>query len=291
LAALVQLRAAIEDAIDPAFVQRLVGLATDTKRPFPVRVAAVRALAAQEGDAAAQAGLSAVATEALAPPSAGTQAGEILAWLALGALPADAAAALAGKHDLVHADAPRLAERAWAVVKLPATQRWLDEAFDDPWPQVRRAALGRVGGPCERAMIGKLRARIGERDGDRDASVQRAAVEAIGRCGGDRAFAVLDAMLDDGDVHTEQSAEAARQLVRHFGTRGADAVAKRLERSPEPSWARRLAQALRHAKEPTPRVRDSLCDAAEQGGEVGRAAAQSLVALWPEESDRCAAAP
>jgi hypothetical protein len=94
-------------------------------------------------------------------------------------------------------------------------------------------------------------------------------------------------MLDDGDVHTEQSAEAARQLARSFGARGADAVAKRLDRSPEPSWARRLAQALRHAEEPTPRVRESLCDAAEAGGEVGRAAQQSLFALWPQESEHC----
>ena len=289
LAALLQLRAAIDDDVDPAFVALLVALATDAKRPFPVRVAAVRALAATKGDASAQAGLQSVATAALAAPSAGTQEGEILAWLALAAVPVQTAAELAAKHDLVHADAPRLAERAWAVVPLPAAHGWLDEAFADPWPQVRRAALGRVKGPCDRALVGKLRARVSEREGDRDASVQRAAVAAIGRCGGDRAFTVLAAMLDDGDVHTEQSAEAARQLARSYGARGADAVAKRLDRSPDPSWARRLAQALRHAEEPTVRVRESLCDAAEQGGEVGRAAQQSLYALWPQESEHCSA--
>jgi hypothetical protein len=285
LAALVQLRVAIDDTVDPAFVERLVALATDAKREFPVRVAAVRGLALQETDASAQAGLAKVASEALAAKT--TQKGEILAWLALGALPAEQAAALSKAHDLVHADAPRLVERAWAVVPLPASQTWLDDAFADPWPQVRRAALGRVKGPCDRTLSGKLRAKIGEREGDRDASVQRAAVEAIGRCGGDRSFALLSAMLDDADVHTEQSAEAARQLARHYGARGADAVAKRLDRSPEPSWGRRLAQALRHTETPTPRVRDSLCNAAEAGGEVGRAAQQSLIALWPEESDRC----
>ncbi len=285
LAALVQLRTAIDDTVDPELVAKLVALATDGKREFPVRVAAVRGLALQENDAAAQAGLAKVAGEALAAKT--TQKGEILAWLALGALPADEAAALSKAHDLVHADAPRLAERAWSVVPLPASYDWLDQALGDPWPQVRRAALGRVKGPCDRTLSGKLRARVGQREGDRDASVQRAAVEAIGRCGGDRSFALLSAMLDDADVHTEQSAEAARQLARSYGARGADAVAKRLDRSPDPAWGRRLAQALRHAQTPTPKVRDSLCNAAEAGGEVGRAAQQSLVALWPEESDRC----
>lgn len=290
LAALVQLRAAIHDEVDTAFVQTLVGLATDAKRPFPVRVAAVRALSASAADASALAGLEAVATEALAKPSAGTQAGEILAWLTLTALPPERAAALATKHDLVHADTPRLTERAWAVVPLPKSAGWLDDALADPWPQVRKAAIGRVTGPCDRAVLGKLRARVGEKTGDRDAAVQRAAVDAIGRCGGDRAFALLAGMLDDADVHNEQSAEAARQLVRGYGARGADAVAKQLAGGPDAAWGRRLAQALRHATDPTPRVREALCDAAEQGGEVGRAAAQSLFALWPQESDHCSEA-
>jgi len=289
LAALLQLRAGIADASDQGFVQQLVALATDDAKPFPVRVAALRALAGTTDDARAREGLRGVATASLASPHAGTQQGEILAWLALSALPPKDAAELAASHDLLHADAPRLAGVAWNVVPLPATASWLDQAFTDPWPQVRRAALARVKGPCDRASIGKLRARVGQRGGDDDPAVQRAAVEAISRCGGDRSFAVLRGMLDDGDVHTEQSAEAARQLVRNFGGRGADVVAKRLQRGQEASWARRLAQSLRHATAPTPRVREALCDAAEDGGEVGRAAAQSLAALWPGESDHCSA--
>ena len=89
-------------------------------------------------------------------------------------------------------------------------------------------------------------------------------------------------MLDDDSDAQELSAEAARELARHFGERGADAVAKRLAARPERGYARRLAQALRYSSTPTERVRETLCAWTREGGEVGSAAAASLVVLYAD---------
>lgn len=276
LVAVIQLRAAIEGGIDDAFIDRLAGLAIDEKRPFGVRVAAVRGLATTaESDAAVQA-LAKVAGASL---PADTQADEILASLALPALPAAQARALVETHALETSPAPRLASIAWTHVEVKG-EAWLDVALADPWPQVRAAALGRIGKPCSRKLVTRLGALVGKTSGDRDATVQRSAIDALGRCADDAAFATLRGMLDDDAIALELSGEAARELVRHFGERGADAVAKQLAARPDRAYARRLAQALRHAEAPTERVRAVLCAWKQEGGEVGSAASSSLQSLY-----------
>lgn len=281
-AALLQLRAAIDDTEDPAFVARLIELGADAARPFTIRVAALRGLAGAGDQPAAREGLRQIAASSLTAPEAGTQRGEILAWLALRALPSSDAAALAARHELQDSSAPRLAALAWSVRVLPRDEPWWSEGLADPWPEVRSAVLSRIAAPCDRRAIATVRARIGaaNQGADPDPAVQRAAIDALSRCGDDRSFAALRSLLDDADVTTEHSAEAARELARNYGTRGADAVARKLAARPDRAYAQRLAQALRHADEPTDYVEDVLCATAATGGEVGSAARTSAAELF-----------
>ncbi len=281
-AALLQLRATVDDTEDPAFVARLLELSADSARPFTVRVAALRGLAGAGDQPAAREGLRQIAAASLAAPEAGTQRGEILAWLALRALPRPDAAALAERHGLHDSKAPRLATVAWSVRSLPRDRPWWHEGLADPWPEVRAVVLSRIAAPCDRRAIGTVRARIGaaERGADPDAAVQRAAIDALSRCGDDRSFVALRSLLDDADVTTELSAEAARELARNYGGRGADAVARKLAARPERVYAQRLAQALRHAGDPTDYVREVLCATAAEGGEIGSTASASATELF-----------
>ncbi len=287
LAALVQLRAGMSDAsIDDAFAGKLAAMATDAKRPFPVRVAVLRSLAASAEHPAAQQALDAVAVASLP----GTQqAEEILASISLVALPPERQRELARKHDLAASLSPRLAAIGWAAAKLPAPEQWIDRALADPWPQVRIAALGRVATPCSRRSVGALRGIVGEpkTGADDDAGVQRAAIDALGRCGDETAFAALKSMLDDGEIALELSGAAARVLARSYGAKGGDAVAKVLAARPEQAYGRRLAQALRHSTAPSDYVKDTLCAWASEGGGVGKAAVDSLGELFGDADKAC----
>jgi len=281
LAAIIQLRAAIEGGIDDGFIARIAALARDEGRSFGVRVASIRALVTEAERPAAQTALRAVADGALPGTS---QVDEILVALALPALPHAEIAARVREHRLEHAPTPRLTSIAWAHLELPG-DAWLEPAMGDPWPEVRATALGRVTTPCPRRIVTRIGAVVGSTSAgaDGDASVQRAAVDALGRCADDASFVLLRGMLDDDAVASELSGEAARELARHFGARGADAVAKQLASRPERGYARRLAQALRHAESPTERVRETLCAWVDQGGDVGHAAAGSVLALWGDD--------
>lgn len=282
LAAIIGLRTAIEGGIDDAFIAKLAALAIDAARPFGVRVASVRALASQTTNAAAATALREVADASLPVKD---QADEILASLALPALPAATTAELVRTHRLERASGPRLVSIAWQHVEVRG-DAWLEAGLADPWPQVRGAALGRVTAPCSRRVVTRVGSRVGRATAgaDPDATVQRAAIDALGRCADDASFALLRGMLDDDAVALELSGEAARELARHFGERGADAVAKRLAARPERGYARRLAQALRHAERPTERVEQTLCAWVAEGGEVGSAAAASLAALYGDDA-------
>ncbi|HWB74877.1 MAG TPA: HEAT repeat domain-containing protein [Nannocystaceae bacterium] len=289
LAALVQLRTGLGDAIDDAFANKLAAMASDAQRQFPVRVAALRALGAAGDHPAAQGALDAVAVASL---PATTQAQEILATLSLQALPKARVEALARQHQLDRSPSPRLAAIGWSAVRLPAPEKWIDRALADPWPSVRVAALGRVASPCSRRSVGELTKVVGDAKAgaDADAGVQRAAIDALGRCGDEAAFAALKGMLDDGDVALELSGAAARELAKNYGTKGGDAVAKVLASRPEQAYGRRLAQALRHTTQPSPYVKATLCAWASEGGGVGKAAVDSLVELYGDPNDACAEA-
>jgi hypothetical protein len=267
---------------DPAFVGKLAGLATDDDAHFGVRVAAVRGLARDASPPALEA-LEALADAQLQTTRRQTQAGEILAWLSLQGLPAERTASLSRTHALREADAPRLAALAWSVGDVAADQAWLPRSQLSPWPQVRQAALDRVDGQCTpgtNAFLGK-RATKGT---EPEPAVARATVTAIGRCGD---WDTLTRLMNDDDVHFEQRTEAARQLAKRGGARGADAVAAAIAKGPDRRMARRLTAALRHVPTATPAVVRALCRTAQREDEVGTEATQSLLALDVDPAERC----
>ena len=279
-AALLQFRAALTTESDRRFVARLRELAEDTSAPFATRVAAVRGLGHFDHEAARQA-LTQVARAEL--EHLDTQAGEILAWLALDALPDADAGRLAAEHGLLDDERPRLAALALRVAPLPQ-EGWLDASLENPWPQVRQAALGRVEGPCGRKGVARLREAAGPRSngGEDDRQVARAAVQALGRCTPDEARGALEKLLKSDDVDVEQRVEAARQLVRHGGPAGIDAVAKALDGDPPRNLARRFAATLRFAPAPTPTATKALCARLDDQNEVARTARQTLTKLHPD---------
>jgi hypothetical protein len=279
-AALLQLRASLSGEVDRSFIARLRELGEDDSAAFATRVAAVRGLAYFDHDNA-RAALTQVARAELRHLD--SQAGEVLAWLALDNLPDAVAGQLAAEHELLDDDRPRLATVAFRVAPL-ANESWLETSLANPWPQVRQAALGRVHGPCGRKNVALLRDTAGPRPrgGDDDRRVARAAVQALGRCTPQEARGALERLMNREEVDTEQRIEAARQLVRHGGPDGVDAVAKALAGDPPRNLARRFAATLRFAPAPTPAATQALCARLGEANEVSRVARQSLTTLHPD---------
>ena len=288
LPALLRFRAAVSGGEDPKVTARLVKVATNDGARFGARVAATRGLGVMQ-DTQAQDTLESMARTQLGPELRKTQAGEILGWLALQGLQSKRAAKLAGSLSLIDDDAPRLASVGYAIAPLGRGHAWLPKAMENPWPQVRQAALERVEGPCDRTTVNALARRGGPSDrGDKDRSVARAAVVALGHCGGDLAIANLIRLLDNSRVDIEQRAEAARQLTKRGGARGANKVATALSRESDKALARRLASALKFVKPVTPEVNRVLCETISEPGGVGAAAVASLKALHPDVKNPCA---
>lgn len=282
--ALVKLRGALSGD-DEGFTAVLVGWAEDEASPFAVRVVALRALGERSSPAAHEA-LARVATRALAPEQRGTQRGELLAWLSLSGLPAAQARPLVEQHRLVDHDAPRLAELGYAHAGLAPDGSWLPSALDNPWPQVRQAALARVDGPCASGneKLLEQRAHLAGRKSEDDRAVARSAIQALGRCGaGDR----LEALLADADLDIELRSEAARQLARRGDDASIAAIADALRQSPDRGFARRLASALRHMPSPTPAGDALLCEVATRPDEAGHAARESLRTLHDDPQAAC----
>jgi hypothetical protein len=283
--ALVGLRGALSGDDDASFLATLAGLAEDEAAAFPVRVVALRALGGRQAPAA-QAALQRVAEHALAPPRRGTQRAELLAWLALSGLPADAAKALVDRHRLVVDDAPRLAVLGYAHASLPADGSWLPGALDSPWPQVRQAALDRVEGPCapSNEKLLEQRAHLAGRRSEDDRAVARTAIVALGRCGaGER----LESLLEDADLDIELRSEAARQLARRGDDASIAAIAGVLSQSPDRAFVRRLASALRHMPAPTAAGDALLCSVATRADEAGHAARETLRTLHDDPRTAC----
>lgn len=285
IASLLQFRAAMSADDDAEFTERLAGLVKAPDTSFPVRVAALRGLAGQRS-AAAHASLREAATRALSEQR-GTQEGELVAWLALSGLPEEHARPLVVEHDLLAEGAPRLAVLGYTLAPLDPTQAWLDGSQHSPWPQVRQKALSRVEGPCPKTTIKLLsrRARPKSKDGDKDPAVARATVQAMGRCGADGYPALVD-LLRAGGVDIEQRTEAARQLCKHHGARGSEAVASVLDSGPPRRLARRLVSALRFG-EATPDVTAALCSAAAEDPSLASTVGQTLERLLGDTKDAC----
>ncbi|MCH9680807.1 MAG: hypothetical protein K0V04_05175 [Deltaproteobacteria bacterium] len=283
--ALLRLRGSITPDGDTAFTGRLSAMAHDGTQPFTVRVASLRALA-QLRSAAAHEALRDVAAQALAPPQAGTQQGEIVAWIALRGLPPAMARPLVDQYDLVSADAPRLAAVGLAASSLGADQLWLAPALGNPWPQVRKAALSRVEGPCVSGTLRLLehRAHLAGRDSEDDRAVARGAVQALGRCS---ASGPLRGLLGDNALDVELRAEAARQLARLGDDTSVRAIGRTLNNAQDRILARRLASALRHMPKPTPAGDAILCEVATRADEAGHAARESLRQLHGDLDTVC----
>jgi hypothetical protein len=286
-AALLGLRAAIGEGADPEFTATAIGLVEDEQGPFVVRVAALRVLLARAGDAGVQASLARVAALHLDPARRERQASEILGALALQGLAVDAARGLIDRLALLGAAAPRIASTAYTAAALAPDGAWLGGSQTHPWPEVRSAALARVEGPCAAAVVKQLGtiADATGRRGEAEATVAREAITALGRCGGEPARRALTGLLEAADQDGDRRAEAGRQLVKHFGDAGSDAVASALNRTGEPGLAIRLVRALQRA-EPTPAVREALCGATE-AVETAAAARQALAAVVPDEPAPC----
>lgn len=285
VAALLKLRSALSGPEDTEFIARVVSMAEDESTDFPVRVVALRTLGQLDLPPADEA-LARVAEASLSPPALGTQRGELLAWVALQGMPQDRARALAEQHELTTSDVPRLAAMGYARATLPQDQSWLAPALDNPWPQVRQAALDRVEGPCTATttkLLGR-KAHLAGRKSEDDRAVARSSVRALGRCGDSGR---LQGLLGDEDLDMELRSEAARQLARLGDDASIQAVGRALARNPDRAFARRLANALRHMPAPTPAGDAVLCEAASRTDEAGHAARESIRALHGELDSVC----
>ncbi len=275
LPALLRLRGAVSGDDDESFAGTVGALAGDDASPFPVRVAALRALGGLESTAA-HGFLSEIAAQALEQRA--TQRGELLAWLALQGLPPEQAQPLVTKHRLVDEGSPRLATLGFAHAPLSSDQTWLPSALDNPWPQVRQAAMARVAGPCTSGTEKLLeqKGHLAGRKSEDDRAVARSAIQALGRCS---AGPRLEKLIDDEDLDMELRSEAGRQLARLGDDRSIQAIGGVLLRAPERGLARRLASALRHMPQPTAAGDELLCEVATRSDEAGHAARESLRTL------------
>ena len=277
---LLELRGALSPDDDAFVSDTLTSIAEDTQAPFPMRVTALRSLANRESKPA-HASLERVAQAALSPEARGTQRGEVLAWLALGGLPEASAKPIIERHELASDGAPRLAALGFTWATLPADHVWLAPALENPWPQVRQAALARVQGPCSSSTTKFLgqRAHLAGRHSEDDRAVARSTIQALGRCSAsDR----LQRLLADEDLDLELRSEAARQLARLGDDESIEAVGRALGRNPDRAFARRLASALRHMPQATSVGDEILCEAALRPDEAGHAARESLTKLHPD---------
>lgn len=284
LPALLRFRARV-GADDGALAKRLTAVATNDSARFGARVAAIRGLGALQPDQSTSP-LRAIAQGQLNAANTGSQQGEILAWLSLRGLPESDAAALTESFSLRNSDAPRLASLGYRHAPVAQADVWLPTALDNPWPQVRQAALERVAAPCSGTTIEMLSTRgsaTGE-GGDSDRATARAAISGLGRCGSAPATKALRTILVNADGDIELRSEAARQLARLGETKP---VVSLLRSRPEAALARRLAAALRHAPTSDPKMDETLCAYVELTGPVARAAADTLRVHHPDDTNPC----
>ena len=296
-AAVIQLRATLVDPKDPAdataVAQRFGTLAKNAGAGFALRVSAIRALVKLGSEqATAQTLLVELVRATVAPSAREAQANEILGWIALRGLSPARAQPLIREFQLLTATAPRLASAAYALSPAPAAgawDAWLASSQEHPWPQVRSAALDRVDSPCEQAVsrfIGAL-ADESKRGGDDESTVARAAMAALGRCEDETSRAQLESILRKHKLDQNWRGEAARQLVKHYGSEGADAVARSLDIEADLATALRFIRALGLSPEAaTPAVQRALCTASETT-ELAAEARASLSRLFSGADARC----
>ena len=292
LPALINLRVSLQRNPDPRFARAMAEILQQPDVPFTSEISVVRALASRPHPEGLNV-LVPLAHEHLAPDRRGTQRSELLGWVALEAVPAPAAQRIIAAHDLLNADAPRLAATAYLRAELDADFSWLAAGMANPWPQVRQAALQRVAGPCPDVVLQRLATAAGrtEDGGDDNAAVARSAARALARCGGPKAFSHLRDLLRNQQADLHRRGTAARLLVEAFESRGVEAVAQVLAATPPQGVARALVRSLRLADPADPSARRAarraLCAATLQGPLVARQAREALHAMAPDESVPC----
>ncbi len=270
---------------DPALTGRLVGIVDTDDGPFILQAGAARALGGRGPDA--DAALGRLVERHADAARALDQRSELLVAEALAALPDPTAVALADRLDLRTSPAPRLASLGWALQSLPAGHGWLDEALEHPWPEVRAASLGRVDGSCENDTVKRLSTAAGPQSGggDADGRVGRAALMALGRCGGKQALGAVEKVLRSDGVPFEQRASAGQVLIETDPARGIEAVVDVLRSDPPPGLAEQLAATLGMAAEPSPEQQgvlvDALCRAAQSYPNAARTSLDSMRKVAP----------
>ena len=280
--ALLGLRATLGE-LDPEFLARLAALAENPTAPFIVRVASLRLLAPGAESSAVRSALTRLVTANLNTPQRSDQASEILGWIALRALPDNDASQLVSRLGLLEADEPRLAAAAFTVAPLPSDGTWLASALDHPWPEVRKAAIGRVSAPCSRDQVKRLGSSAAppEKRGEIDDAVAREALRALGRCGSEEAESALIRALNTKISTPLRRSEAAKQLLLIGLPRGDKAVAKAIETLGDPSLVRRLVEAARVSADPTPALIQSLCQVSADFPALRSSVAETLRLIAP----------
>ncbi len=266
-------------ADDAVFGHYLADRARDSNAVFPVRVAAVRLLVARPASHSRRTALTRLASVELQPARRASQASEILGYLALGGLDPDLAREIVDRTKLLGSDAPRLASLAYLRGSLPEGD-WLRPALENPWPQVRRDALSRVRGPCGEGTLTTLH-RVATTQGADAASVARAAVRAMGRCGGPASVTLLEAILDDETADITLRAAAIRALVEGDPNHAAHRLATRLTNAPEQELASLLIDGIARAPALDEMAFEALCAAVGPHPRLARRIAQTLGERFP----------
>lgn len=278
-AALLGLRAALTDGDDPPFNARLTAWAEAEDAPFVVRAAALRLLAARPEDPQIHVALTRLAAAHLPAAARGVQLSEVIAWLALTAVEPAHALPLVQQFKLDAADSPRLASLAYTLAPASPSPEWLDGALNNPWPEVRAAALARVESPCASERLRRLERHAGS--GEKDALCVREAIRALGRCGGPAAFVALDHLLVDADLDAARRADAARELIDHHGEKGTRRVADVMVRTAELALQGRLVDLLQTAPA-SDRVIEALCEIAGAEPPLRAAVSRTLHIIAPD---------
>lgn len=267
---------------------RLEAAAVDPNLAFPFRVAAVDGL----DRLGASDGLAHVAVAGRDDASLSPQAREVVVALALERLARHDRAQVAtmvSDPAFLAAETPRWATLGLKFAELPPGGEWLARGIENPWPEVRRAALARVGSGCQQTHVRTMSTLVddGSSGTSSERAVARAALAALGRCETTSSQRALRVALRSPDQHIDLRAEAARQLVRLGGPTGVDHVARALRRRPGRRLERRLAAALRYAPAPTDTATRILCSRVGDRSEVSMEATQTLTVWYADGPDVC----
>ena len=272
-------------AIDPGgavFRERAVTLAVDPDLEFPVRVAALIALAHEPQDVAA---IRDLARAQLVEARRESTSSRWLGAFALDALPEPAARDIVMSLELLEARDPTLQAAALRVATLDAEGAWFMRAADSPWPAVRLAAIERVVAPCGTAIAERLTA-LALRTVAEDPSapqVARAAIRALPRCPA-TASATLGELAGRDDAPGWARAAALTELLKLDPTRVSPA--SRLLNANDATTVEATLEAIRVLDTPPPPLVEAVCKLSTGRVEL-RAAARRTLRTW-DAASRCA---